>query len=140
MQYSTDNVGFTFKTYGGTLHCIDFLTISINFIRICGDSKIMTCNAYLFSCNIYMCIQSENYGDLRQCAISITITCTLQGTPCNTGIPHTFYWENICSVETHAGFFQITPISLSFCQQARIFFTVASKQKFHSFGNSCKCC
>ncbi len=52
MQYSTDNVGFTYKTYGETLYCIDFPTISINFIRICGDfpvnSKVITCNAYLF--------------------------------------------------------------------------------------------
>ena len=52
MQYSTDNVGFTYKTYGETLYCIDFPTISINFIRICGDFpvtfKVITCNAYLF--------------------------------------------------------------------------------------------
>ena len=30
---------------------------------------------------------------------SITITCLLQGTLCDTGIPCTFYGENICSVE-----------------------------------------
>ena len=52
MQYSTDNVGFTYKTYGETLYCIDFPTIKINIIRICGDfhvnSKVITCNAYLF--------------------------------------------------------------------------------------------
>ena len=52
IQYSTDNVGFTYKTYGETLYCIDFPTISINFIRICGDFpvtfKVITCNAYLF--------------------------------------------------------------------------------------------
>ena len=28
----------------------------------------------------------------------ITITCLLQGTLCDTGIPCTFYGENICSV------------------------------------------
>ena len=52
IQYSTDNVGFTYKTYRETLYCIDFPTISINFIRICGDFpvtfKVITCNAYLF--------------------------------------------------------------------------------------------
>ena len=52
IQYSTDNVGFIYKTYGETLYCIDFPTISINFIRICGDFpvtfKVITCNAYLF--------------------------------------------------------------------------------------------
>ena len=67
MQGSTENEGFTYKTYGETLYCIDFLTISNNFIRICRDfpanSKVITCNAYLFfSCNNYMCTQSENYG------------------------------------------------------------------------------
>ena len=30
----------------------------------------------------------------------ITITCLLQGTLCDTGIPCTFYGENICSVES----------------------------------------
>ena len=30
--------------------------------------------------------------------IPITITCLLQGTLCDTGIPCTFYGENICSV------------------------------------------
>ena len=39
-----------------------------------------------------------NYGDFRQCAIPIPITCILQGTPCDTGIPYTFYGENICSI------------------------------------------
>ena len=112
---------FTYKTYEETLYCIDFSTISINFIRICRDfpvnSKVITCNAYLFfSCNIYMCIQSENYGDFRQCVIPITITCTLQGTPCNTGIPHTFYGGNICSVQylSRPMRLQRTCMSLSF--------------------------
>ena len=42
-------------------------------------SKVITCkNTYSFSCNIYMCSQSENYGDFRQCVIPVTITCTLQ--------------------------------------------------------------
>ena len=40
------------KFTGETLCCIDFPTISINFIRIGGDfpvnSKVITCNAYLF--------------------------------------------------------------------------------------------
>ena len=45
-----------------------------------------------------MCTQSENYGDFRQCVIPVTITCTLQGARCNTGIPNTFYGENIFSV------------------------------------------
>jgi hypothetical protein len=40
IQYSTDNVGFTYKTYGENLYCIDFPTISINFIRICGDFPV----------------------------------------------------------------------------------------------------
>jgi hypothetical protein len=40
----------------------------------------------------------RNYGDFRQCVIPIPITCILQGTPCDTGIPYTFYGENICSV------------------------------------------
>ena len=31
-------------------------------------------------------------------AIPVTITCTLQGTLCNTGIPCTFYGGNICNV------------------------------------------
>ena len=30
--------------------------------------------------------------------IPMIITCMLQGTLCNTGIPCTFYGENICSV------------------------------------------
>ena len=30
--------------------------------------------------------------------ISDVITCMLQGTQCDTGIPYTFYGENICSV------------------------------------------
>ena len=33
-------------------------------------------------------------------AIPIMITCMLQGTLCNTGIPRTFYGESICSVCT----------------------------------------
>ena len=32
--------------------------------------------------------------------IPMIITCMLQGTLCDTGIPCTFYWENICSVIT----------------------------------------
>ena len=40
----------------------------------------------------------RNYGDFRQCVIPIPITCILQGTLCDTGIPYTFYGENICSV------------------------------------------
>ena len=44
-------MGFTYKTYRETLYCIDFPTISINFIRICGDFpvsfKVITCIAYL---------------------------------------------------------------------------------------------
>ena len=60
MQYSTDNVGFTYKTYGETLYCIDFPTISINFIRICGDfpvnSKVIRCNAYLFFSMQYLLV------------------------------------------------------------------------------------
>ena len=52
MQYSTDNVDFTYKTYKETQYCIDFPKISINFIRICSDfpvnSKMITCNACLF--------------------------------------------------------------------------------------------
>ena len=40
----------------------------------------------------------RNYGDFRLCVIPVTITCTLQGTLCDTGIPHTFYGQNICSV------------------------------------------
>ena len=32
------------------------------------------------------------------CVIPVTITCTLQGVNCDTGIPHTFYGGNICSV------------------------------------------
>ena len=40
MQHSTDNVGFTYNTYGETLYCIDFPTISINFIRICRDFPV----------------------------------------------------------------------------------------------------
>ena len=64
MQYSTDNVGFTYKTYGETLYCIDFPTISINFIRICRDfpvnSKVITCNAYIYFFHaISTCTQSE---------------------------------------------------------------------------------
>ena len=57
-----------------------------------------------------MCSQSEklstcvpkvrNYGDFRQCVIPDIITCMLQGTRCDTGIPNTFYGENICSVGT----------------------------------------
>ena len=31
----------------------------------------------------------------------ITITCLLQGTLCDTGIPCTFYGENICSVHKY---------------------------------------
>ena len=48
MQYSTDNVGFTYKTYGETLYFIDF---PINFIRICGEfpvnSKVIFFMQYL---------------------------------------------------------------------------------------------
>ena len=33
----------------------------------------------------------------------ITITCLLQGTLCDTGIPCTFYGENICSVPKNLG-------------------------------------
>ena len=33
------------------------------------------------------------------CVIPVTITCTLQGVNCDTGIPHTFYGGNICSVD-----------------------------------------
>ena len=40
MQYSTDNVGFTYKTSGEILYCIDFLPISINFIRTGGDFPV----------------------------------------------------------------------------------------------------
>ena len=102
MQYDTDNVGFTYKTYGETLYFIDFPTISITFIRICRDSpvksKVITCNACIFfSCNIYMCTQSENYGDFRQDVSPAKITCTLQGTPSDTGILHILYGGNICS-------------------------------------------
>jgi hypothetical protein len=104
IQYSTDNEGFTYKTYGETLYCIDFPTISINFIRIWGDFrvnfKVITCNAYIFfSYNIYLCsTYVRTYGDFRRCVIPIPITCILQGTPCDTGIPNTFYRQNICSV------------------------------------------
>ena len=71
MQYTTDNVGFTYKTYGETLYCIDFPTISINFIRICGDfpvnSKVITCNAKLFFFMQYLLVPKvRNYGDFRQ--------------------------------------------------------------------------
>ena len=102
MQYSTDNVGFIYKTYGETLYCIDFPTISINFIRIWGDFpvtfKVITCNAYLFFFIQYLLVYiKRNYGDFRQCVIPIPIKCILQGTPCDTGIPYTFYGENICS-------------------------------------------
>ena len=33
------------------------------------------------------------------CVIPVTIMCTLQGVNCDTGIPHTFYEGNICSVD-----------------------------------------
>ena len=56
IQYSTDNVDFTNKSYKETRqetqYCIDFPKISINLIRICGDfpvnSKVKTCNACYF--------------------------------------------------------------------------------------------
>ena len=87
-----------------------------------------TNNAYLFlSCNIYMCIQSENYGDFRQCVIPVTITSTLQGTPCNTGISHTFYGENICSAVIIAGLsyklymiFPVTGKNSNTCKNSKI--------------------
>ena len=71
MQYSTDNVGFTYKTYGETLYFIDFPTISINFIRICGDfpvnSKLITCNSYIFFNAISTCVPGvRNYGNFKQ--------------------------------------------------------------------------
>ena len=51
-------------------------------------SKVITCkNTYSFSCNIYMCSQSENYGDFRQCVIPVTITCTLQAGAVSTRAP-----------------------------------------------------
>ena len=36
-------------------------------------------------------------------AIPMMITCMLQGTLCDTGIPRTFYGENICSVHSLEG-------------------------------------
>ena len=60
MKSSTDIVGFIYKTYRETLYCIDFPTIPINFIRICGDfpvtCKVITCNAYLFFDTISTCV------------------------------------------------------------------------------------
>ena len=39
-------------------------------------------------------------GIFRQHVIPMIITCMLQGTLCDTGIPRTFYGGNICSVCT----------------------------------------
>ena len=57
----------------------------------------------------------RNYGDFRQCVIPVIITCTLQGTPCDTGIPHTFYGENICSVVKSEESLRLASIVLRSC-------------------------
>ena len=43
--------------------------------------------------------------------IPMIITCMLQGTLCDTGIPRTFYGGNICSVVC-----KITELQISVCQ------------------------
>ena len=48
---------------------------------------------------VHAYLKWEIMGILDIHVFPITITCLLQGTLCNTGIPCTFYGENICSVQ-----------------------------------------
>jgi hypothetical protein len=54
---------------------------------------------YTYFCNAISTYfpKVRNYGDFRQHVIPMIITYMLQGTPCNTGIPRTFYGGTICS-------------------------------------------
>jgi hypothetical protein len=87
-------------------------------------------------------------------AIPMMITCMLQGTFCNTGIPRTFYGGNICSVDTKSllksfkfqtqisyenipfkQFKPIVPLSFSFVLQSPFFSPLLLIQQCN-----CWCC
>ena len=108
------------RDFAGKSECRDFKFRGIACIRaiplilifphsdfhynICRDSivifKLIACKVYIFFplqfLHAYLKWEIMGISDIH--VFPITITCLLQGTLCDTGIPCTFYGENICSV------------------------------------------
>ena len=79
-----------FKFMG--IACIPAIPVIFDVNTLCG-LLISTLNYdFLFKFPYNFC------GDFRIPAIPVKFICILQGTPCDTGIPHTLYRGKICSV------------------------------------------
>ena len=84
-----------FQIYGDCMYTRNPVNFDVN--TLCG--LLISTLDYDF----FLKFPHNFWGDFRIPAIPIKCKCILQGTLCDTGIPHTFYRGKICSVD------QLTP-------------------------------
>ena len=90
-----------YRDFAGKSECRDFKFMGIACIPAIpvifevNHKKVWT--FYIYSSLKFFKFPYNFCRDFRRTCIPVIITCTLQGTFCNTGIPCTFYGGKICS-------------------------------------------
>ena len=104
-QYTLQMFAVIYRDFAGKLECGDFKFMGIACIPAIpvifevNYKKVWTFNIYFFI-KIFSNFLIIFAGISGVHVIPVIITCTLQGTFCNPGIPCFFHGGKICSVET----------------------------------------